>query len=237
MSYYSFINVEQGSPEWHALRYGKVTSSKNPIFMANESKGSWGEPAKKLALQLALERINQRKIEDNYSNPHMERGVEQEPIARSIYESEYFVTVQDGGFFDHGLYGGSPDGLVDDDGVIEIKSVIAHVHYATLKRGSFDPAYLWQLVGHLDCTGRKWCDFISYCSEFPEGKQIIVHRMERDEYEDHIQRLRVRRNEFLRLVDETQEEIIGVRETDTQQPPASSKRKPLDLGQINGLDR
>ncbi|WP_177412500.1 PDDEXK family nuclease [Entomomonas moraniae] len=60
-----------------------------------------------------------------------------------------------GGFFDCGDYGESPDGLVNDDGVIEIKSVIASTHYATLKRNLFDPSYKWQLIGHLDCAG---CD-------------------------------------------------------------------------------
>ncbi|MNZ37476.1 hypothetical protein D3C78_549230 [compost metagenome] len=93
------------------------------------------------------------------------------------------------------------------DGVIEIKSVTAAVHYATLRRGSFDPAYRWQLIGHLDCTGRDWVDFASYCSEFPAASQLIVHRLHRSDCADEIQRLRARRDEFLDLVEQTYQTI------------------------------
>jgi hypothetical protein len=89
---------------------------------------------------------------------------------------------------------------VGADGVIEIKSVIAKTHNATLKRGNFDPSYKWQLIGHLDCTERDWVDFVSFCSDFPEGKQLLVYRLHRTDYVDEIARLRSRRDEFLRLV-------------------------------------
>lgn len=204
---YIFHNVVQGSDEWNALRCGKVTASNFSIFMANSDKDFFGEPAKRYALQISLERINGCKSEASFTNGHMNRGVEQEPIARSIYEEEYFLSVDNGGFFDCGLYGDSPDGLVNNDGAIEIKSVIAPVHYANMKRGSFDPAYLWQIVGHLDCTGRDWVDFISYCSEFPRNKQIIVYRAWRYEYVEHINRLRLRRNDFLKLIDAIESEL------------------------------
>lgn len=174
--------------------------------MANELK-SFGEPAKRYALQIALEICNGRKAEFSFSNEHMERGHEQEPIARMLYENEYFVDVRNGGFFDWGNYGDSPDGLVGNEGVVEIKSVIAATHYATLRRGSFDPSYRWQLVGHLDCTGREWVDFVSYCSDFPEEKQLIVHRLNRADYSQEIERLRNRREEFIGLVQETLKSI------------------------------
>jgi hypothetical protein len=132
----------------------------------------------------------------------MERGHEQEPVARMLYEDEYFVEVTNGGFFDWETYGDSPDGLVGDDGVVEIKSVIAKTHYATLRRQSFDPAYRWQLVGHLDCTGRQWVDFISYCADFPEGQQLLVYRLTRDECADELKRLAERRAQFLSLTGE-----------------------------------
>ena len=196
-----FHDVEQNTDAWYQLRLGKVTGSNLPSIMANEGGRSFGEPAKRYALQLALERINKCKSETGFTNDHMERGKIQEPIARALYEQEYFVNVGNGGFFDCGEYGDSPDGLVDDDGVIEIKSVIAPIHYANLKRGSHDSSYTWQIVGHLDCTGRDWVDFISYCSDFPENKRIIVYRVMRKDYESHIERLRVRRNEFLKLID------------------------------------
>ena len=199
-------DIPQNTTEWQILRCGKVTASNFAIVMANEGK-SFSDAAKKYALQIALERINGTKSEVVFSNDHMERGREQEPIARMLYEMEQFVNVDNGGFFDCGLYGDSPDGLVNEDGVIEIKSVIAPVHYATIRRGSHDPAYTWQIVGHLDCTNRAWVDFVSYCSEFPEHKQIVVYRAHRNDYLDHIERLRKRREEFLKLVRTIESEI------------------------------
>ena len=201
-----FLEISQGSDQWFDCRIGKVTGSKFGIFMSNDP-GSFGEPAKKYAIQKAIERITGRKIADDYSNQHMERGVLQEPIACRLYEDRYFVDVLPGGFFDCGDFGDSPDGLINDDGVIEIKSVIAPVHYTTLKRGSYDPSYTWQLVGHLDVSGRDWCDFISYCAEFPEGKDLFVYRIYRDEFQDKIDRLRERRAKFINYIKQIQQDI------------------------------
>lgn len=203
-----FHDVAQNTDEWMALRLGKVTCSNFGCFMANYG-AAFGEPAKKYALQVALEIDTGRKAEYSFSNEHTERGHEQEPVARMLYEQEYFTDVSNGGFFDCGDYGDSPDGLVNEDGVVEIKSVIAPTHYATLRRGSFDPAYRWQLVGHLDCTGRDWVDFISYCSDFREDQQLIVHRLHREDCLAEIERLNERRAEFLAYVRETLQTIRG----------------------------
>jgi hypothetical protein len=204
-----FHDVPQNSEAWAALRLGKATASNFGAFMANAG-GAFGEPAKRYALQLALERLTGIKAEHSFSNEHMERGHEQEPVARMMYEEETFSDVTNGGFFDCGEYGDSPDGLVGFDGVVEIKSVIAPTHYATIKRGSFDPAYRWQLVGHLDCTGRQWVDFISYCSDFPADKQLFVSRLSREEVAAEIERLQQRREKFLELVKETMDNIEKV---------------------------
>lgn len=194
-----FLDVQQNTDEWQALRLGKATASNFACFMAREGE-AFGEPAKRYALQLALEIITGRKAEHGFSNEHMERGHQQEPVARRLYEQERFVDVANGGFFDCGDYGDSPDGLVHADGVIEIKSVLAPTHYDTLRRDRFDPAYRWQLIGHLDCTGRAWVDFISYCADFPPERQLFIDRLWRRQCEAEVQRLRQRRAEFLRLV-------------------------------------
>ncbi len=201
-----YHDIEQNTDAWLELRIGKATASKFGTFMANEGK-AFGDPAKDYALQIALEISTGRKAEFGFSNDHTERGHEQEPIARMLYEEENFVTVTNGGFFDWIEYGDSPDGLVGNDGIIEIKSVIAKTHYATLRRGNFDPAYKWQLIGHLDCTGRKWVDFVSYCSDFPNEKQLITHRLYREQCDDEITRLRERRSEFLKLVQEIKNSV------------------------------
>lgn len=203
-----FHDVQQNTDAWMELRLGKATCSNFATFMANDGK-AFGDPAKRYALQLALEIETGRKAEFSFSNDHTERGHEQEPVARMLYEDENFIGVTNGGFFDHGLYGDSPDGLVGTDGGVEIKSVIASTHYASLTRGSFDPAYRWQMVGHLECTGREWFDFVSYCSDFPEEKQLITYRLTRAECAEEIERLKARRDLFLELVQQTLKTIRG----------------------------
>lgn len=204
-----FHDVPQNTDEWENLRIGKATASNFGCFMANDGK-AFGDPAKRYALKIALELCTGKKSEFSFTNDHMERGHEQEPVARMLYEEETFSDVANGGFFDWDTYGDSPDGLVGKDGAVEFKSVIAPTHYATLLRGSFDPAYRWQLIGHLDCAERQWVDFASYCADFPIGKQLIVHRLTRDECADEIERLRERREKFLELVQETTNRIRGI---------------------------
>ena len=196
-----FHDVKQNTPAWDELRLGKATASKFACFMANDGK-AFGDPAKRYALQLALEIVTGRKAEHSFSNEHMERGHAQEPIARMLYEEENFVEIANGGFFCWGRWGDSPDGL-PGEGVWEGKAVIAPTHYATIRRGSYDPAYHWQLVGHLDCTGRPWVDFSSYCADFPEAQQLVTYRLTREQCADDIKRLQYRRHQFIELVDQT----------------------------------
>jgi hypothetical protein len=203
-----FHDVQQNTDEWMALRIGKATASNFACFMANYPNG-FGEPAKKYALQLALERLTGRKAEFSFSNEHMERGQEQEPVARMLYEEDTYCDVQNGGFYCCGEYGDSPDGRVGEDGLIEIKSVTAPTHYSTLQRKAFDPAYKWQLVGHLDCTGRDWVDFISYCSDFPADRQLLVYRSSRDDFKEELKMLAERRTQFLELVTQTFNNLKG----------------------------
>ena len=197
-----FHDVKQNSDEWYALRLGKATGSNFGTFMANYGK-AFGDPAKRYALQLALELDTGRKSEYSFSNEHTERGHEQEPIARMLYEQEGFCEISNGRFFDWYTYGDSPDGLVGKDGGVEIKCVSASTHYATLTRGSYDPAYFWQLVGHLDCTKRDWFDFVSYCADFHEDRQLLTYRIHRDEVTKELEMLRQRREDFLGLVQQT----------------------------------
>jgi len=201
-----FHNVEQNTDEWQALRLGKATASNFGVFMANYGK-DFGDPAKRYALQIALERLTGKKAEHGFSNDHMERGHEQEPVARMLYAEECFADVLNGGFFDCGDYGDSPDGRIGESGLIEIKSVIASTHYATMQRGNYDPAYKWQLVGHLDCSGCDWVDFVSYCSDFPPATQLCVYRLHRDECADELAMLQERRADFLGLVKTTMNSI------------------------------
>ncbi len=205
---FEFIDVEQNSNEWFELRAGKLTSSKLGIVMANYGK-ALGEPAKKYAVNIAIEQITGEPIASTFTNAHMERGHEQEPIARDLYENNTFSDVTNGGFFDCGFVGCSPDGMVYDDGVIEIKSVIASVQFANIKRGKVDPAYYWQCVGNLKFTGRKWLDFISYSSEFPVDKQLFVHRIYAADLQDEFNKIDIRIDEFKAIVSQCKEIILN----------------------------
>lgn len=202
-----YHDVEQNETEWYQLRAGKITSSNFGIVMANYGK-AFEEPAKRYAKKIAVERLRGEPLPSDYQNEHMQRGHEQEPIARALYENLMFCDVSNGGFFSDDVLGTSPDGLVGADGQIEIKSVIANIHVDTVMRQSFDPAYKWQLLGALMITEREWLDFVSYCADFPEGKQLYVFRLFRSQYADEMERLRGRLEDFDRLALDFYDEII-----------------------------
>jgi hypothetical protein len=204
---FKFIDIKQNTDEWLNLRVGKLTSSKLGVVMSNYGK-AFGEPAKKYAVNIAIEQITgNRIINESYSNSHIERGHQQEPVARMLYEDDYFCDVSNGGFFDSDFVGCSPDGLVGDEGLIEIKSVISSVQYANVKRQSIDPAYKWQCIGNLKFSGRDWIDFVSFCEDFPDGKKLYVCRTYKDQVADEFEMIDRRICEFRRLVDETKKTI------------------------------
>lgn len=203
-----FHNIDQNTDEWLALRVGKITGSAIGKIMANEGK-AFGPPAKDYAIQIALERITGKPQGNNYSNAHMERGHEQEPLARAAYEDEYFCDVSNGGFFDCGNEGCSPDGLVYEDGLVEIKSRIAKVHYQNVKRNDIDPGDKWQFYFNLQKTGRNWIDSISYCHEYPSGKKLFVCRLYAKDCIEFLERMDIRLAEFEKLITEVTNNIIG----------------------------
>ena len=205
---FEFVDIKQNTDEWLELRGGRLTSSKLGVIMANYGK-AFGEPAKKYAVNIAIEQITGKAIESTYTNEHMQRGHEQEPIARMMYEEEMFCDVDEGGFFKSEFVGCSPDGLVGDNGVIEIKSVIATTQFATIKRQNIDPSYRWQCVGNLKFTDRDWIDYISYCSEFPEDKQLFVYRLKKEDCKDEFKMLDLRIGEFKRLVSDSKKIILN----------------------------
>ena len=125
------------------------------------------------------------------------------------YEQQYFCEVTNGGFYDNGDTGTSPDGNVGFDGLVEVKSAIPSIHYDRIVRQSFDPAYKWQLVGHLKFTGRDWVDFISYCSSFPEDKKLYVHRSRKEDFTKEFEMVDARLAEFNELLDKTKNIILN----------------------------
>lgn len=200
-----FVDVKQNSDEWFQLRAGRLTSSKMGTIMANYGK-AFGDPAKKYAINIALEQITGKPIGSNLSNEHLERGHEEEPIARKLYEDEMFSETSNGGFFYDDFIGCSPD-FICDDGLGEIKSALPHIQYARVKRGTCDPQYKWQCISNMYFTESNWIDFISYCSSYPEDKQLFVFRMNREDYKKEFEMLKNRISEFKDLVNECRRNI------------------------------
>ena len=196
---FEFHDIAQNSDEWYAMRGGRFTSSNAGKIMANYGK-AFGEPAKKYAVNIAIEQITGEPIPSTYTNEHMQRGHDQEPLARMLYEQEFFCDVDNGGFFCNEFIGCSPDGLVDADGVIEIKSVIPSVHFANIKRANVDPAYKWQCIGNLKFTDRDWLDFVSYCADFPDGKKLYTYRLHKDDLDKEFEMIDARISQFQELV-------------------------------------
>lgn len=204
-----FHDVEQNSEAWLDVRPGNLTGSEVDKVMANYGK-AFGEPAKAIAARIACNQLTgKRSKSDSYTNAHMERGHEQEPIAALLYEERYFVTCESGGFFSNGNLGCSPDRLVGEDGLLEIKSVIASTQYKTIKKAGIPSGNKWQCYFNLKLTERKWLDFVSYCADFPEKTQLYIHRIWADECEEVFGMIDKRVSEFFEMVESMKQLMKG----------------------------
>lgn len=170
--------TEQGSPEWLAERAGRVTASAlSNVMMAKTTAGYQNYLA-----QLICERLTGQPVE-TFKSAAMEYGTETEPQARAFYELETGLTVTECGFVPHPSLewsGASPDGLIGDDGLVEIKCPQPAKHIKNLMGGTIDKAYSLQMAWQMECTGREWCDFVSFNPSFPDHLQLQITRVERD---------------------------------------------------------
>lgn len=174
--------IDQRSDAWHALRIGKVTASRIKDVMA-KTKTGYGASRKNYMAELLVERMTGQKA-DSYINAAMQHGIDTEAEARAAYEVEKFVAVTECGFYicpDIPQSGASPDGLVDADGLVEIKCPNTATHIDTLLSGTIDDGYIKQMQWQMYCTGRKWCDFVSYDNRMPEHLRLFVKRVDRDD--------------------------------------------------------
>ena len=175
--------MSQGTPEWMALRSGKFTGSRFAELMAKTRSGP-STSRKNLITRLAVERLIGTCVE-TYSNFAMQRGTELEPEAIKAYEDSELLVVERVDFVQHPeleFVGCSPDGLVGDDGMCEVKCPAAEAkHYEALRYGSHVQEYCWQLQGQLWVTGRQWVDAVSFDPRFPPGLELAIVRVERDE--------------------------------------------------------
>jgi putative phage-type endonuclease len=174
--------VEQGTPEWQALRVGKLTASRVADMLATVKTGE-SMSRKNLRADLIAERLTGSKT-DSYSNSAMNWGVETEPQARSAYEVFSYNFVDQVAFVDHPTianFGCSPDGLVGDDGLIEIKCPNTSTHLEYIETRKPPSKYMTQMMSQMAVTGRKWCDWVSFDPRLPDGLKLLVVRIERDD--------------------------------------------------------
>ena len=173
--------MDQRTDEWFASRLGKATASRIADIIAKTKTGP-SASRENYAVQLVLERITQSKGE-SYSNAAMQWGTETEPLARQAYELKRGLFVDEVGFIDHPTIansGASPDGLVGADGLVEIKCPNSATHMETLVTRKIPQKYIPQMTWQMACTGRSWCDFVSFDPRFPEHLQIFIERIEYD---------------------------------------------------------
>lgn len=194
--------MEQRSPEWFAARCGKVTASRIADMIARTRTG-WGASRKNYAAELVIERLTGQPTE-KFQSAAMAYGTECEPEARAAYAFQMDVDVVEVGFAPHPfieMAGASPDGLIGENGLVEIKCGNSATHIETLLTKTIPDNYIKQMQWQMVCTGRAWCDFVSYDKRLPEAMRLFVKRVARDG--KLITELEIAARDFLAEIDAT----------------------------------
>lgn len=176
------MNDLQGNDDWKRDRLGKITASRAKDVMAR-TKSGYAASRTNYMMQLLCERLT-GTWEEGFVSAAMQRGIEMEPLSISAYEVATGNIVMPTGFIVHPEFsdiGASPDGLIGGDGLIECKNPNTAQHVACLQSGEPDKKYWWQMQCQMACTGRAWCDFVSFDDRMPDELQLFIARVERDE--------------------------------------------------------
>ena len=203
--------MEQRTDEWFEARLGKVTASR--IYdVLSKTKSGYSATRKNYMAQLICERLTGNR-EESFKTAAMQRGNDIEPKARARYMLETGELVEETGFINHptiNMSGASPDGLVGEDGLIEIKCPNTATHLEFLRTKTPKPEYLLQMLWQMACTGRKWCDFVSYDDRIPEHLSFQMVRINRDD--ERIKEIEEEVQKFLHELDEQIDELNIVME-------------------------
>lgn len=179
------LDVIQGSPEWLEARKGMLTSCRIAAACSFNKSGKESEKRAKMKLEILYELITGRAME-HYVSPAMEFGIENEGRARAEYEYIKKVNVEEAGFVLHPSLdrcGASPDGVINGEGLLEIKVPNTLTHLEYLRDGIVPSEYMPQITWQLACAGpeAKYCDFVSFDPRLPDELQMFVVRVDRDE--------------------------------------------------------
>jgi len=193
--------MEQSSEAWHEIRLGRFTGTRIKNLMSAKSTLSY----KDTITDVAVEILTGVK-DESYTNEIMQRGIDLEPEARGHYEQLFECKVDEVGFIepDESNYsdwaGISPDGLVGDHGMIEIKCPKAKTLFKYIKSGKLPTEYRWQVQSQLWITGRDWCDFMAY---YPGLKPFILRVYpDQDDFEKIYHELNVAIHEVKKAIKE-----------------------------------
>ena len=170
----------QGTEEWKAARAGCVTASRIHAVRMKESTAGY----RNYFAQLVVERLTGKSADDTYQSKAMERGLELEAEARVAYEFLTGTPVKETGFVRHPdieWSGASPDGLVNEDGLVQVKCPNAANHLNLWLGADLDPEYWEQCQWEMECSGRDWNDYVSYHPDFPDHLRLYLKHIERDE--------------------------------------------------------
>ena len=181
---FTVVNAEQRSDAWHAARLGRLTGSRAADMLAAGKGGAEAAGRRNLRVQLMLERLTGRSHDRGFVSAAMQQGIEREPDAQAMYEALTGRMLNLTGFVssDSIMAGCSLDGHVGDfEGIIEIKSPLAATHLEYLRTGVVPPDYMKQILHSLWITGARWCDWLSFNSDFPESLQVKLVRVARNE--------------------------------------------------------
>lgn len=176
------MELIQGSDEWRAARAGSLGASQIHEALA-KTKTGWGASRENIRARLVAERLTGAPL-DSFTNEAMRWGTDHEPAAREAYSFVQGVSVVEVGLRKHPTLSGShasPDGLVSDDGLVEIKCPNTATHIATLRGAPIADKYVKQMQWQMRVYDRRWCDFVSYDPRMPVEMQLHIARVDRDD--------------------------------------------------------
>lgn len=203
-----FQDVCQGTEAWRLARCGKVTASRVADIIRKTLKGISAD-RQNYASELVVERLTGAPADNGFVSAAMQHGIDAEHDARRAYQFYIDMPVITVGFVNHPtivMAGASPDGLVGDFGLVEIKCPQSKKHIQTLLGAPIDPDYATQMLWQMACTGRGWCDFVSFDPRMPPDMQLHVVRFDRDDV--RIASLEAEVRKFLTELAETEAALL-----------------------------
>ena len=226
-------SFEQGSPEWKQARAGKVTASRAKD--ARDKLKSGADSGKQIAYacQVALERVSGQPADATFENWQMREGHVQEPIARAAYERRTGNLVDEVGAFatDDDLFLYSPDGLIDGDGLLEVKTLFSPERIMTIVGNGDVSDFIDQCMFGLWLTGRQWIDLVVWV---PSLEHLTIKRIDRDE--DYIEAMETDLMAFSRLVTQ-HENTLRAAIRSTNEPALEAERERIRAEEAARADR